>query len=479
MSIKFKIFTYMLAFCALLLTLLWFTQVVFLESIYRSIKVSEVKNAMGTISASLSKDNLTEVADNIFKTNEIYIEIMMADGSSVYSSAKNEFGRLGMSIQEKEIFRLYRLALENGGEYLEYPNRDEGQALNTGPPRRPGNMIYYSKIIETEGAQRTVIILHAMISPVKATVGTLRSELYVITAFMLLFSVLLAFLIARRISGPIVSINESAKLLALGKYDTVFNADGYHEIKELSNTLNTAARELSKVDSLRQELIANISHDLRTPLTLIEGYAEAMRDLPGENTPENARIIVNEAKRLNRLVEDLLDLSKLREGAHSFKPVRYSLTESLREIATQLSGLTKSDGYRIVLDCDADVTITADKERISQVIYNLLINAINFTGDDKKVTMRQTVKKDSVLIEVIDTGKGISKEELPYIWDRYYRTGKNHRRAVTGTGIGLSIVKSVIEQHGGEYGVSSEPECGSVFWIKLKRGNEQINNSLR
>jgi signal transduction histidine kinase len=371
------------------------------------------------------------------------------------------------------------LTTENGGEYLERPFQTAEQPLQiNGIPQKGGpqlrsllsrqQMLYHCKLIARPSGN-VFIVLAAMISPVDATVGTIRMELYFVTGFMLLFSLLLALLIARHVSKPIVSINESAKTLAAGRYDAVFAAKGYKEIAELSDTLNIAARELSISDELQKELIANVSHDLRTPLTLIAGYAEAMRDLPGEDTPENAQIIIDEANRLNRLVGDVLDLSKLRSGASEMKPAPYNLTESLRETALRFAEFTKAEGYNIFFEADEDVCVTADESGISQAVYNLLSNAINFTGPDKTVTLRQTVAPDSVTVEVIDTGKGVEPEELPHIWDRYYRTGKKHRRAVVGTGIGLSIVKSIMEAHGGTYGAGSEPGKGSVFWIGLRR----------
>ncbi|HEY5556462.1 HAMP domain-containing sensor histidine kinase, partial [Acetobacterium sp.] len=240
-------------------------------------------------------------------------------------------------------------------------------------------------------------------------------------------------------------------------------------------TLNYTAKELSKVEVLRQELIANISHDLRTPLTLISGYAEAMRDLPDENNSENAQIIVDETQRLTTLVNDVMDISKIQSGTHTIHPVSYNLTTNINDTVTRMNKLMHNDGYQIVFGYDEEITLTADETRISQAFYNLLINAINYTGPDKKITVSQSIIKNFgvppsswVKIEVADSGEGITKEELPYIWERYYKVDRTHKRAVTGTGLGLSIVKSIIDMHGGTYGVSSKINEGSVFWFSLK-----------
>jgi signal transduction histidine kinase len=479
MSIRIKIFVYLLIFCSALLALLWLFQVVFLDSVYKSVKTGEVKAAMNTLIANLDNDNLSGIASDIFERQDINIEILSANGAAIYTSGQNDF--LPQRESVREISRLYLLTLENGGEYFERPFKNGDDPPKGGPQPRGGpprlQALYHCKLIEHPSGN-VFIILTALISPVDATVGTLRIELYFVTGFMVLFSMLLALLIARHISKPIISVSESAKTLAAGRYDVLFDARGYREIRELSDTLNVAAKELSAVDGLRRELVANISHDLRTPLTLIAGYAEAMRDLPGENTPENAQIIVEEANRLNRLVGGVLDLSKLQSGGQKLKPLPYNLTKSLRETALRLAELTKAGGYTILFEADADAHVTADESHISQAVYNLLANAVSFTGEDKTVTLRQIMEPGAVTVEVADTGKGIAPEELGHLWDRYYRAEKKHKRAEIGSGIGLSIVKSIMELHGGAYGVKSEPGKGSVFWIRLKR-QERESQSQR
>ncbi|MDR1914217.1 MAG: HAMP domain-containing histidine kinase [Clostridiales bacterium] len=476
-NIRTKIFGWLLIFCAFLIALLWLFQIVFLESIYKQIKISEVKSSMNTLLSNLNSDELNNVANNIFETRGINVDILSNKG--IYISL-NQSPRQKDSV--KDLTRLFSLTIENNGEYFEYPvprvaeqelGEDSGKLQHWGGEpwgrtQGPQN-IFYCKIADNAEFQDTLIVLSTMISPIDATVDTLKAELYFITGTMVLFSIGLALLIARRVSKPIISINESAKTLAQGNYDTLFTTKGYREVVELADTLNITARELSTVEEMRRELMANVSHDLRTPLTLIAGYAEAMRDLPGENTPENAQIIMDEAIRLNKLVSEVLNLSKLQSGATQIYPAAFNLTQSLRGIVERLSEFTKANGYNIMLEAEEDISITADESAVSQVIYNLLTNAINFTGNDKTIMVRQIVTPDNITVEVRDTGKGILKSELPYIWDRYYRTGKKHKRAVIGTGIGLSIVKSIMDLHGGEYGVRSEQENGSIFWIRFKR----------
>lgn len=494
-SIKWKIFLFLLGFCGVLLILLWFFQVVFLNSFYKSIKVNEIKSTANIIEKNLNAENIESIISTVSENNDICIKVLSKSGETLYSSHVIK-GCIIHSKPEFDDAALHSAVIDNNGELFQYYNHD-GYTRETEPESLPNldpalsedtdaqpkppvaekdkDTLIYSKTIVNANNEQMTLVLNSMISPVNATVNTLRIQLYYITGFMILFSVILALIIAKWISRPIEAINNSAKMLATGDYSTRFKGTGYQEIAELSDTLNYTAKELSKVELLRQELIANISHDLRTPLTLISGYAEAMRDLPDENNPENAQIIVDETKRLTTLVNDVMDISKLQTGNISLHLQPYNLTASLGDSIKRMNKLMEIDGYQIDFIADREVTLSADETRISQAFYNLLINAINYTGEDKKITVTQTIFQNPadslnnwIEITVADSGEGIAAEDLPYIWDRYYKVDKTHKRAVTGTGLGLSIVKSILDMHHGDYGVSSKLNEGSVFWFTLK-----------
>ncbi len=200
---------------------------------------------------------------------------------------------------------------------------------------------------------------------------------------------------------------------------------------------------------------------------MITAYSEIMRDLPGENTAENVQVIIDETTRLTALVNDMLDLSKIQAGSDSLSMEEFNLTESINTILMRYAKLIENDGYHIDFDYEEDVFVEADEMKMSQVIYNLINNAINYTGENKQVSIRQTVKNGSVKISITDTGKGIAQEELPYIWERYYKVDKAHKRSTVGTGLGLSIVKGILEMHHAEYGVISEIGKGSTFYFTL------------
>lgn len=325
-----------------------------------------------------------------------------------------------------------------------------------------------TKEFTLSNGEQISLTFHAMITPVNATVSTLQMQLYIITAIMILASVAIALVLSDVIAKPLVHLNESAKKLSKGNYNADFNGRGYLEVKELSDSLNAAAIELSKVDELRRELIANISHDLRTPLALIYSYAEMMQDFPDEITTTQLQTIMSETKRLTSLVNDLLDVSKLETGTMELHIREYNLTESVEQTVERFSELLRNDGYTIEFEHSEDVYVLADEAKITQALYNLLTNAVNYSREDKYIIVKQLNLQNNVRIEVHDHGDGIAPEDIPYIWDRYYKVDKKHKRAITGTGLGLSIVKKIFELHGAEYGVESEFGKGSVFWFRLE-----------
>ena len=482
-SIKWKLFAYLAGFIAFILVILWLSQTVFLDDFYKYIKLSEIRSSSDSICKNINNEDLQTLVTRISQRNEVCILILDLQLNQIYSS-----DILRDCVIHKTSFidqyRLYMQAKNNGGEYIERIEREKFRNpsykvenfVGRVPPNDDGmpESIIYTKLVTDSTDRELMILINSTISPVSATVQTLKIQLICITLILLIVAVLLAFIISKNISKPIIDINRSAKVLATGNYDVKFNEGGYKEIAELGATLNYAAEELSKVESLRQELIANISHDLRTPLTLITGYGEVMRDLPGENTPENVQVIIDESKRLTTLVNDVLDISKFQSHTQELNVTEFDISETIEDLLNRYTKFTEQDGYTITFLHDENVVVKADELRISQVLYNLINNALTYTGDDKTVTVKQSVVGKYVKIEVIDTGDGIEADKLKYIWDRYYKVDKTHKRAAVGTGLGLSIVRSILDMHNeisadfARYGVESDTGKGSTFWFEIR-----------
>lgn len=456
-------------FVALLLVLLWLFQIVFLESFYKSIKTNAIKNTAASIVDSINDENFYSELNRLTRQDVICVHIINEDGDTIYSSGNQSSCILHM-LAPGQVRGLYQKAAAGDRTVLQnYELRELGPGFQRKNSIQTATMeqMLYGVLVARESGETIMIMVDATISPINTTVETLRAQLMLITFVMAGFSLFLVFVLSSVIAKPLIRINESAKQLATGNYETRFEGGGFREVTELADTLNYASRELSKVEHLRQEFISNVSHDLRTPLTMITGYAEVMRDLPDENTPENVQIIIDEAKRLTTLVNDILNLSRLQSGAQTpdFEP--FNLTRMLRRILDRYAKMILHEGYTVELEAPEEAVVLADEVRMTQVLYNLINNAINYTGEDKKVLVRQAVHGSRVRVDVIDHGEGIAPDSLPYIWDRYYKEDKTHKRSTIGSGLGLSIVKGVLEAHHAAYGVESVLGAGSDFWFEL------------
>ncbi|MDD3192353.1 MAG: HAMP domain-containing sensor histidine kinase [Oscillospiraceae bacterium] len=486
-SVKGKIFSCLAVFSVSILIVLWLFQTVFLDAFYRLIKESEVRNYSQTIVENINDNDLDELLNRVTESGDICVHLIGASGEQLQESGKFKY----CSLQEMDTAAraiLFEKVLAKGSPKMMYFEGLDGVGMEehsstsvedlTAPkPQWKGkpffnfdkiqqSLSYFQMATMPDGSQ-VMVCIGARITPLNATVQTLRLQIVCIAVLFFALAGVLSVLMSRFIARPIEDMNRSSKELARGNYDVSFNGKGYREITELSDTLNVTAQALGRVDRLRKELVANVSHDLRTPLTMIIGYGEVMRDIPGENTAENIQIIIDEAQRLNLLVNDLLDLSQVEAGVRKLEKQRFNLTESIQETLTRYQKLVEQQGYTVEFEAEGAAYIYADRVKIDQAVYNLINNAISFTGEGKKVTVRQSVTSSQVRVDVIDYGVGIPPEEMDSIWERYYSKKTPHRRAMIGTGLGLSIVQEVLRMHDAAFGVESELGKGSDFWFIL------------
>ena len=332
------------------------------------------------------------------------------------------------------------------------------------------SVVSYAEEVSLEG-RSTFLFVSASIEQY----GDLAVSMQWLSLITALVAVVLAFVtsgfVAAFITKPVTEVTERAKELARGNYDLYFKKNYFcAELTELSEALDYARSEISKADTMQKELIANVSHDFKTPLTMIKAYASMIVEITGEDKKKrdaNAKVIIDECDRLTLLVGDLLDLSKLRAGVNMGEKTVFNLSEEVYSVAERFSFLKETSGYVIETQIEDDLYTQANRERIDQVLYNLIGNAVNYTGEDKRVRVKLYKKDGNARFEVIDSGKGIPPEEVDTIWDRYYRSNKTHKRPVSGSGLGLSIVKNILLQHDCPFGVISEVGKGSCFWAEF------------
>ena len=290
---------------------------------------------------------------------------------------------------------------------------------------------------------------------------------------VIILSLIVSYFVSRKISSGVIKINREAKKLSKGNFDVKFDTDQpILELSELAETLEYTKDELSKTENLRRELLANVSHDLKTPLTMIKAYAEMVRDVTYKDDTKRTKdlnIIIEETDRLNVLVNDILELSKIQSGTQKLTIEQFDLEKFVKNIIKRYDIMSENKKYKFKVSINKNIIVSADRKRIEQVMYNLINNAINYTGDDKKIIISALELENTVRIEVKDTGKGIDKEELENIWDKYYKIDKTHSREQVGSGVGLSIVKNILINHNCNYGVESIKGNGTTFYFELPK----------
>jgi signal transduction histidine kinase len=315
------------------------------------------------------------------------------------------------------------------------------------------------------------LFLNTSLEPLESSERIIKTQVLLIGILLLILGIGISYILATLIEAPIKRIIKSAEILGKGDYNVKFDGKGYAETEILAETLEYTAGEIAKVDTLKRDLIANVSHDLRTPLTMIKAYAEMVRDLSGDNPKkrnEHINVIIEESDRLSGLVNDLLDLSKLESGATDLKLTEFDLCEHIINIMARYKLIAERGGYRFYVSLPRKFTVKADIIKIDQVLYNLINNAVNYTGENKEVYICLIpTQNNTARLEITDTGRGIKQEDIKTIFDRYYRTEKA-KREVIGSGLGLSIVKEVMKLHNFNYGVISKVGVGSTFWIEVK-----------
>lgn len=454
-NLRYKIWLYLIVFSLSILLCLWLFQVIFLDGYYKWYKTKELINTIETITTTYNDENYEEILDNISYDRGVCIELIQ-NNKLVYIS----------NLYNKGCMANTQGNYDYKSDFIK--NNDTSARYTLKNPRFNNQTL----VLGLKVNQNTNLFVSASLEPIDATVKILRSQLFYITLLVIVLSLLVSYFISRVISNPIIKMKNKAKCLASGNYNITFENSEIEEINELSKTLNYACSELIKTEDLRRELMANVSHDLKTPLTMIKAYAELIRDVTykdKEKMDKNLNTIIEETDRLNILVNDILELSKIQSNVSPLNIEEFDLNELIKSIINRYDIYIEKENYNIEYKEQNNLIIKADKKRIEQVIYNLINNAINYTGDDKKVFIKVKQDKSKIRVEIKDTGKGIEKKDIEYIWDKYYKVDKTHSRVQIGSGIGLSIVKNILINHKFEYGVESKINKGTTFYFEIPK----------
>lgn len=481
-SMRAHIWMYFCTFAIVIMLILWMLQIIFLNAFFKSMKLRELEKIGNEICEQyeLNDDNFYEFWFEHSFNSGTFANIISESGnvSEGYpyqhpnDRSENDDGKIPgnrFKARPNAVPFFNEKNFEHFISSVKTSPSGKTSYIETSSDNR-AQFAVYGSYMGTLNGEKMYLYLSSPVERTDATRKVLQTQLIIVSTISIFLASILAYFIARRLSKPIEKITESARMLAGGDYGVSFEKGSYVEINELAETLNHTSKELSKTENLRRDLISNISHDLKTPLTIIKSYAEMIRDLSGENAEKRNKhtgVIIDETNRLSLLVNDLLDLSRIQSGTMAMDIKPFDINQTVKSMMSGFDYYCENEGYNLSVKASASKKALGDERRIEQVIYNLIGNAINYTGDDKSVFITVSDAGSKVRFTVRDTGKGIPKDELELVWDKYYKSANTHRRQEVGSGIGLSIVKNILCAHNARFGVISSEGEGSEFWFEL------------
>ncbi len=467
-ELRFRITAAFIIFAVILMALLWIFQSVFLDKYYEfamskrcAAAVNTVANYYATSSDDLSYDSFLSFLGQKAQDNDVYFWIESTDGTFHISSEDFAQGRPMINSREL-IYQARKMLKEDPGKTVSFVAKSHGGEVM--------DRCVYAKYVESSNRNPVYVYAIAGLAPLGPAVGILRSQLLIVTGIALIIGIFVARFTSKRLAKPITAMEVKARELAKGNYDIHFEGGDYKELTDLAATLNQTAADLKASDALQKDLIANVSHDLRTPLTMIRSYAELIRDISGNDPAkrdEHLSVIIKETDRLDDLVGDILTLSKMQAGVVEMDMEDFDLQRAAEDVLSTYM-VMEQEGFAIhFVGVPEPVMVHGDKRKLQQVISNLISNAIRYSKDTKEITMSFYRSEGSVTCSVADKGIGIDEEDQQKIWNRYQKASRQGTRSAHGTGLGLSIASEILEKHGAKYGVESKPGEGSVFWFTL------------
>lgn len=450
-----------------ILLLLEFFQIILIEPFYHNTLRKEIKSLTEKVANVYFSDEQDDV-----KSGAVYAYVinnnacvLIYDTETGKASSFDAIGDSGCAIYNNGIINemfIDELAATNEnslvltGEYIELSNQE---------------VMVYGLKVNTEKSQYYVFS-NITLQSMNILSKTIQGQFIIISVIVLALALIISLVFSEFLTKPIINFKNEAAKLSYGDFNLKFDNIEITEMNQLGETLQAVAADISKSEEFQKELIANVSHDLKTPLTMIKAYSEMIRDISGDNKEKRDKhlnIILSETDNLNKLVQDMLNLSKLQANALHFNIEPFDLSSVINDSIEHFTPIAEGENVEIISEIDTELVAYGDIDRITEVVYNFISNALKHYGSDNKIFVRGYLKdKDTIRVEVQDNGTGIDEKLLPYIWDRYFKIDKKYQRSKTGTGLGLAICKAILEGHQAKYGVISKINVGSTFFFELK-----------
>ncbi len=470
-GLRSKIWAWLMALVMVIIVLLWLFQVVFLENFYYKVHFSLIEDKIMTVASHLETSNLINATDLSSALNNDQLDAL---------ESLTEVSGLGVMLINNEGDILYQESLvfeqmfkRSLATQLESALLGETQIETISHMRFDSDYwVMTHPVKDTSGKVIGAIAVTAPIEAVSETVGIIKQQLIWITGIIFVLASVVAFLIARELSRPLLKLEKATQQIAEGHFEIVTGIKRRDEIGQLARNIEEMGHSLGQIDQLRRDLIGNLSHELRTPLSVIKGYSETMIDVTGDDPVKRNKqlnLIIEETNRLTDMIQDIMDLSRLQSGQMALDRDAFDLVEVMQQIKLKFEIFTVVE---LVSDTEMAI-VSADRSKIIQVLTNLTSNAIHHSqavGENAtKVVMKLISSERDYRVEIIDYGKGIPLEEQSKIWDRFYQIESREDGKPSGSGVGLAIVKGILEAHQFNYGVDSIPNRETHFWFEMPK----------
>lgn len=459
-GLQYRLYLMFIIFAVLIVVLTGVIQIIGVKRQARQDTLESLEKTARNISSAYGTSAFRNTISSVIYQGEYRVRVIRENGEILIdiSDLSVYLGWPEIEVTTDEIVE--RLDQSQGSFYL---SREDTAGVT---------WIVYGQMVASWDDVREILLIAKNIQEEMRMIRQQVFMLLIVAGGSLLVSFLLSWYLAKSFLKPIREITDCAELLAKEQYNIEFPRSGYTEIATLSDTLKLAADAMVNYEKNRRDMIANVSHDMRTPLTIIKAYAEMIRTISGDD-PEKRKqhldVIISQSDSLSEFVNQTLELSRLQSRTLELDREIFSLSELIRSVCAHFRAIDQGK-HEFRLFLDHDTTVWADPGRVEQIVQNLVNNSLKYGGDviDLKVHRSQ----EAVRLEIADYGEGIPREKLPYVWTKYYRANP-YGRENGNAGVGLSIVKEIADMHGIAYGVDSDISQGARFWFDFPYTSEE------
>ncbi|MEN6594782.1 MAG: HAMP domain-containing sensor histidine kinase [Clostridiaceae bacterium] len=417
-------------------------------------------NVMG---ASVGENAAILELNTIARHYDALIQVIALDGTMVqYASGSKWDSIMNTRYTEEEISRMLNAVSDLDSSSVRFTQQ-----------KGSFQMLIGSKPFLEEGVATHVIRFYVDITEARGAVGMAYAEVILVSLIAVLISVIAVYYTTTRLTRPFMEINEIVQKYSKGDYNVRIPISSIEEATQLAVSFNTMADQLKDLEATRRSFVANVSHELRSPLTSMKGFLEAMQDgtIGPDEYEKYIGIVLSETKRMAVMVNDLLDLARIESGKTALKLEIFEINELIRRTLITFEARIYEHHMEVdVKFAQEQYYVEADSAQISQVLRNIIDNAIKYSPDDSKLRIATYAMKREIYVSIQDNGQGIPEQDIPHVFDRFYKVEKAHTPSKqSGTGLGLSIVKRIIDQHNQTITLKSAKGKGSTFTFTLKR----------